>query len=152
MHRVRDGSRTLQFEGELLAESTSKRAGSHRWVEFQLYRTQSGSYVLSRVGVSSLYHDSTCALVNRYGLKSGTPGSDGIPCEMCMPDPLSQVYVERPRYWAQVSDSAEAVIDALYRHDDGGVRYMTLVAQRLVNEAGQKDRALNDAYRVEYVR
>ena len=56
MFEVKDGSRTLQFKGRLLAESSSWRRGSTRWIEFALYRTENGSYVLSRIGVSLIFH------------------------------------------------------------------------------------------------
>ena len=68
MHEVKDGSRTLQFSGKLLAESSSWRQGSYRWIEFKLYKTDNGSYILSRVGVSLIFHGAACPLVKRYGL------------------------------------------------------------------------------------
>ena len=60
MFEVKDGARTLQFSGKLLGESSSYRPNSNRWIEFRLYRTQSGSYVLSRIGVSLIYHGAAC--------------------------------------------------------------------------------------------
>ena len=69
MHEVKDGSRTLQFNGRLLGESTSWRRGSTRWIEFKLFKTENGSYILSRVGVSLIFHGAACPLVKRYYLK-----------------------------------------------------------------------------------
>jgi hypothetical protein len=43
MFEVKDGSRILQFNGKLLAESSSWRRGSTRWIEFELYKTENGS-------------------------------------------------------------------------------------------------------------
>ena len=50
MFEVKDGSRILQFSGRLLGESSSKRGDSTRWIEFKLYKTENGKYILSRVG------------------------------------------------------------------------------------------------------
>jgi hypothetical protein len=88
VYQVKDGSRTLQFNGSLLGKSSSWRRGSTRWIEFELYQTENGSYVLSRVGVSLIYHGAACSLVKRYGLVEASPddlSKDAIPCEECGP-------------------------------------------------------------------
>lgn len=155
MFEVKDGARTLQFNGTLLAKSSSKRSDSYRWIEFELYRTESGSYVLSRIGVSTIFHGAACQLVSRYGLQekpSNTLSLDFIPCEDCDPDSsLDLVFPEKNRYWAQVSEEASAVLDALYKYDDGGARYLTNVAQRLLEEASDIDRNIAGVYRVEII-
>jgi len=155
MYEVRDGSRTLQFDGELLASSTSRRYDSLRWIEFQLYRTKNGSYVLSRIGVSLVYHGAACQLVKRYKLTESSPdvlGADSTPCEECYPDDtLPVIFPEKDRTWAQVSDEPEAVLEALYKYDNGGARYLTNVAQRLLEEASESDRGIESVYRVEMI-
>jgi len=156
VYEVKDGSRTLQFNGKLLGESTSWRKGSTRWIEFQLYKTENGSYVLSRIGVSLVYHGSVCPLVKRYGLVEVTSSSisvDAIPCDECNPS-LSEVPVvfpERNRTWAQVSDDPDAVLEALYKYDDGGARYLTKVAQRLLEGASKYDKRIEQVYKVEII-
>jgi hypothetical protein len=153
MIEVRDGSRTLQFNGRLLGQSSSWRRGSTRWIEFALHKTESGSYVLSRIGVSLVYHGAACALVRRYGLKeadSAELGDDAVPCEECRPGrDLPVVFPERDRTWAQVSEDAEAVLEALYKYDFGGARYLTNVAQRLLERASENDDRIEQVYRVE---
>ena len=69
MFEVKDGDRTLQFHGHYLGSSTSWRRGSTRWIEFDLYKTDGGMYVLSRVGVSLVYHGAACSIVKKYGLQ-----------------------------------------------------------------------------------
>jgi hypothetical protein len=155
MFEVKDGARTLQFNGVLLAKSSSKRRDAHRWIEFELYRTESGSYILSRIGVSTIFHGAACALVSRYGLQE-LPIDDlprsFIPCEECDPDESADlVFPEKNRYWAQVSDEAIAVLDALYKYDDGGARYLTNVAQRLLEEASKIDNNISSIYNVEII-
>lgn len=153
--QVKDGSRTLQFNGKLLGESSSWRKGSTRWIEFTLYRTENGSYVLSRVGVSLVYHGAACTLVKRYGLTESSVGNlvqDAIPCEECNPSKnLPLVFPEKNRTWAQVSEDAEAVLDALYKYDQGGARYLTHVAQRLLEMASKHDEKIDVVYRIETI-
>jgi hypothetical protein len=155
MFEVKDGVRTLQFNGKLLGKSTSWRRGSTRWIEFELYRTESGSYVLSRVGVSLIYHGAACPLVKRYGLQEIDTSNlhrNAVPCEECYPtESIDLVFPEKSRFWAQVSDEPAAVLDALYKYDDGGARYLTNVAQRLLDVSSEKDIGIENIYRVEVI-
>lgn len=155
MHEVKDGSRTLQFNGELLGKSSSWRRGSNRWIEFKLYKTESGSYVLSRIGISLIYHGAACPLVKRYGLQElqfSKVIKDSIPCEQCQPSAEADlVFPEKQRHWAQVSEEPIAVLEALYKYDDGGARYLTNVAQRLLEMASEKDSDIESVYRIELI-
>lgn len=155
MHEVKDGARTLQFNGVLLGKSSSKRRDSVRWIEFELYRTESGSYILSRVGVSLIFHGAACPLVSRYGLQEIDAADlqrHAIPCEECDPtDEAELVFPEKYRYWAQVSDKPEAVLDALYKYDDYGSKYLTAVAQRLLQEVAKVDKDIANIYNYEII-
>lgn len=155
MYEVRDGSRILKFSGSMLGKSSSWRPKSTRWIEFALYKTESGSYVLSRVGASLVYHGAACPLVKRYGLVEGSVESlsqDATPCDECKPSlELPVVFPEKYRNWAQVSEDPEAVLEALYKYDNGGARYLTNVAQRLLEEASKVDSKIESVYRVETI-
>lgn len=155
MFEVKDGNRTLQFNGRLLAKSTSRRKDSTRWIEFELFKTDSGSYILSRVGVSLVFHGAACALVKRYDLNESPAAElfqNAIPCEECEPDESAVlVFPEKYRYWAQVSEEPTAVLDALYKYDNGGARYLTNVAQRLLESASIQDPELAKVYRFEII-
>lgn len=157
MYEIKDGSRTLQFNGKLLGKSSSHRRGSTRWIEFELYKTENGSYVLSRVGVSVVYHAASCGLVKRYGLtevavKDLTNPRDLVPCETCSPSlSAAVIFPEKDRNWAQVSEDPGAVIEALYKYDDSGARYLTHVAQRLMAEAALVDKGIEEAYTIEII-
>lgn len=155
MLEVKDGDRTLQFNGTLLAKSSSKRRGSTRWIEFELYRTESGSYILSRIGVSLVFHGAACTLVKRYGLQEKSNSvleAGAIPCEECQPDDmLDLVFPEKYRHWAQISEKADAVLEALYKYDDNGARYLTGVAQRLLQDAAKVDSKVADVYNYEII-
>lgn len=155
MFEVKDGSRTLQFKGRMLSKSSSWRKGSTRWIEFVLYRTENGSYILSRIGVSLVYHGAACPLVKRYALIEAPISNlekDAIPCEECEPNrSLPIVFPEKYRYWAQVSEDPRPVLDALYKYDQGGARYLTNVAERLLREAAENDENIDSIYRIEMI-
>jgi hypothetical protein len=155
MYEVKDGSRILQFSGGLLGESSSQRGDSTRWIEFKLYKTENGKYILSRVGVSLVFHASVCPLVKRYGLTEAQPQSlraNAIPCEECLPEgDLPIVFPEKERTWAQVSDNPDAVLEALYKYNYDGSRYLTKVAKRLLEQSASVDERIDLMYRIEVI-
>jgi hypothetical protein len=155
MFEVKDGNRILQFEGSILGASTSRRRDSIRWIEFELYKTENGSYILSRIGVSLVYHSGACPLVSKYKLNDALTveiDGDSVPCEECGPTlEAPVVFPEKYRHWAQVSDDPQAVLDALYKYDDKGARYLTWVASRVLEEAADNDPEIDSIYRVEHI-
>lgn len=155
MFEVKDGNRTLQFNGRVLAKSTSKRRGSVRWIEFELYQTESGSYILSRVGVSVVFHGAACSLVKRYNLQEAPTVElhlDATPCEECDPDDsIELVFPEKYRHWAQVTDNPEAVLESLYKYNYNGTKYLTFVAERLLQEAAKLDSDIANVYNYEII-
>jgi hypothetical protein len=155
MFFIKDGDRTLQFNGTLLAKSSSERRGAYRWIEFELYRTESGSYILSRIGVSLIFHGAACSIVSKYKLSEQpnyTLNSSSVPCIDCNPDAsLDLIFPERYRYWAQVSDQPEAVIDALYKEGDNGTFYLTGVAERLLKDAAKVDGGIDRVYNIQII-
>jgi hypothetical protein len=157
MYEVQVDKRTLKFDGVLLAFATSYRPGAARWIEFTLYRTMGGSYVLARVGETRLYHTVDCTItqrsslvqVPRESLKNGS-----VPCDLCHPQRRSlgdDVFPELPRHWAQTSETAESIVENLYRYDENGGRYLTSVAERLLEEASKLDPHIEQAYRIETI-
>lgn len=159
MFQVFDGDRVFQFDGALLAHASSYRADSNRWVEFDIYRTAAGSYVVARVGYSVLYHREGCQVVRRgrhEPAQVATLGKDSKPCELCEPDanldaPNALIYPEKPLHWAQVCSSPDAVISILSKDDPYGNRYFTHVARRLIGEAAKIDDGIKDAYYIETI-
>ena len=150
MHVVRDGQRELEFDGVLLSSSSSQRYGSPRWVEFELYRTVGGQYILSRTGWSTCYHLATCDVVsrNRIELTDRSNLSElATPCRDCRPEAHDGLIApEQPRYWAQVSETPSGVVSSLYKYDDDGTRYLTHVAKRLLSDASREDSAIRNIY------
>lgn len=139
-----------RFDGELLATSDSQRPGVHRWITFALYRSSGGSYVLSRVGHSLLFHRPDCEVVTRNRLEIGAAEPGGMACELCLPSLSEPVCPERPRYWAAILKDAPAVLKALQR-DNGETKYVTKVAARLIETAAVHDRTLAEAWTVQVI-
>lgn len=155
-YTVRDGVRKLQFDGELLAHSSSREPGRPRWVEFSLYRTLKGTYVIYRVGQSAIFHARDCQTVTRNRL-SAVDGAElareFVPCKTCRPARLDMdgVYPETPRYYAQTSETAKGIISSLTRFDDNGTAYLTNVARDLLALAAEGDERIADAFYVEEI-
>jgi hypothetical protein len=61
------------------------------------------------------------------------------------------VFPEKHRYWAQVSEDPTPVLDALYKYDQGGARYLTKVAERLLETAADVDKGIDLVYRTELI-
>lgn len=152
---VHDGRRTLTFNGEHLSSSTSRRPNSDRWVEFELFRTEGGNYIISRVGQSLVYHGLICATLDRSDqLEIGQPSVDGVACEKCRPNYPGVdgvVKPERAREWAQIIEDPEGVINELYRTDYHGARFLTKVARDLIEDAAKVDIGIEKAYYTEWV-
>lgn len=156
MYSIRDGDRTLKFNGKLLAKSTSERPLAFRWIEFELYKTESGSYVLSRVGVSLVFHGAACPMVKKYKLteiSANHLNKKAVSCQECSPDlSLDLVFPEKYRHWAMVTTDPSAILDSLYKYDeDTDTFYLTSVAQRLLSEASKVDFEISAVYNVEII-
>lgn len=156
---IRDGRRNVKFVGEKLAQVSSERSSSPRWTVMELYRTTNESlYVVSRVGMSTVYHTSDCTLAvqNRlpYGheLRAGVPNDEEMEllraCVQCRPrrgDPAELLRFEQERHWAGIAETPEACIDMLYRNDNGA-RSLPWIAANLLSEASRYDAPLAHAY------
>jgi hypothetical protein len=153
MFRLKDGSRTVTFSGEFLAESSSREPDSLRWSEFKLYKTQSNTYILQRIGDSRVYHTVWCRKglepVPRETIQDGTM----VPCSKCHPDLDSDSLVcpESRRVKVIMTPSAEGLVKVLYMKDANDVFYLTNVARELLELASEKDNDIKKAYMEEYL-
>jgi hypothetical protein len=148
---VRHGVQTFVVNGELLAESSSRVGNRPRWVEFKLYRSTAGIYVLSRVGASVYFHSEDCEVVSRNKLSAISQDRLPpiyIPCPDCDANRMDPegIYPETPRYWAQHTPSPQKIITALQKRDKDGVSYLTNVASRLLISAAQKDERIREIF------
>ena len=149
--KVRDGVRTLEFDGVKLSESSSRLPHKPRWVEFSLYRTPKGQYVVSRVGYSIFYHGRDCITVNRNNLAPVdglTLSGEYTACSSCRPDRADTegVFPETPRYAAWVCEKPVAVISSLMKSDDNGTEYLTNVARSLLIDASKVDAKVHNVF------
>lgn len=156
MYEVMDGVRKLHVDGTLLAESSSRESYKDRWVEFRLFKTKSGVYVISRVGHSILYHSSDCATVTRNRLSAANLDDlsrDLKPCRNCSPDYADPqgVYPETPRPWLGTCQNARGVVSSLMKYDDNGTEYLTNVAKSLLEAASAVDEDINSEYNSEVI-
>lgn len=154
-YEVWDGRRHISFNGVLLAESTSRTGGAPRWIEFRLYRTQAGSYVIERVGHSTVFHARGCesSPSARNGDRPVPIPMGATPCIYCRPDPHMPVgYMEEDRPWVLVTDTAHGAVEALYKHDPKtGARYFTKVVSSLLDDASEHDEEIEDLFRYETI-
>lgn len=153
---VRDGVRKLEFNGVMLASSTSRTIGKPRWVEFELYRTPKNQYILARIGVSVYYHSGNCDTVSRNKLSAvdgATLSSAYVACSFCKPTQLDVdgVFPETPRYAAWVCSDAVSVVSSLMKQDTNGTEYLTNVARNLLVDASNLDPDIADAFYVDRI-
>lgn len=154
---VRDGVRKRPFDGVCLAESSSKGPGKPRWIDFALYKTDGGQYVVARIGDSIYYHDISCETVSRNNL-SAVDGLElsgiYIPCEDCTPSRFAEdgVFPETPRYAAWVCPDAAAVVASLVRRDANKIEYLTNVARRLLSDAAEEDSDIAEAFSMDRIK
>jgi hypothetical protein len=159
---VKDGAKTVTFEGWHLGSSSSHTPESLRWTELSLYKTLAGAYILEKVGRSDVFHTEDCPRTDR----NGKPMSKGkrfvslddampddaeeedyledwfVPCPDCRPDyDAAPVYVERDIFSAPVHSNAERVVAALYQ-TKGANRFLSRIARDLLEQAVERDAAL----------
>lgn len=157
-HKVRDGSRYVQFDGTQLAAVSSERPNAPRWTELELFRTDSGKYVLSKVGRSKVLHMPGCPRVFQRlshfveEFPQGEPERDGFTYDDCVPTEyiLDDLLVEQTRYWAFVADEPGAIIESLH-NDKDGARYLPRMSVTLLTDASRYDSDLADAFYVQRV-
>lgn len=149
-YTVRDNGSRLQFDGVLLAESSSK-SDRPRWVEFKLYRAATGQYVIERIGRSIQFHKYSCPIVERnriHAVDYDTVPSSYIPCPDCRPSRIDPegLFPEQDRPWFQTCDTAAGVVRALTRVDDNGSRFLTNVVKDLLGDASKLDDGIYQNY------
>ena len=152
MIRLNDDKRSIKFSGSLLGEASSKTDTSLRWVEFKLYKTKGGQYILWRIGKSRVYHTIWCNKKLDFYPSNTVVFSDLIPCQKCQPSPDEEyVSPEMPRSKILTTKNAASVIKLLYMVDKDDIQYLTNVAIDLLNQSSENDKDIKDAYEEEYI-
>lgn len=156
-YQVRDGARIMAFDGTCIATVSSRRPSSPRWTELELYRTDTGKYVLSKIGRSVVTHVPGCPKIfGQLPLFSEEypgedPDGDFEYCD-CVPEEynFNTLLVEQTRYWALVADAATAIVNELHTVKSG-VRVLPRMAVNLLESAAKMDKQIADAFYVEHV-
>jgi hypothetical protein len=123
VRQVRDGSRVLRFRAAVIGAATSQRGSIPRWSELAVYRLENGSYLISKIGRSTVAHRPTCLRVNHRMIRwdqAAAVGEDAVsrvPCGDCHPvlgaAPAPDTILEVTRYRAILAEDAENAAQAL---------------------------------------
>lgn len=157
-YEVRDESRVVRFTGQELASISTSRPGAPRWTEMVLYHTDSGRYVLSKIGRSMVVHMPGCSAViqrlNRFvdEYPAAEPHVIGVDFHACVPEPynLDDLLIEKTRYWALVAEDPTAVVEALHTNNDG-IRQLPRMSASLLEQASGVDPDIAQVFRTERV-
>lgn len=157
--QVKNGpTSTIEFDGRLLAEVSSRRAAP-RWTELRLYETDSGVFLLESVGVSIVLHAPGCPDIVKDipRFQAEFPGEDPSGgkfwyCETCAKNAtdMTALLVESNRYSASYSEHAGEIIEELYRHK-GGARSLPPMSLELLEAASEVSEPIALAFRVQRI-
>jgi hypothetical protein len=153
---VRDGSRQITFDGDLIAAVSSAGGSKPRWSEYKLYKTVNSTYVLEKIGRSIVVHMPACPEIidqlDRFQDKNpGRDPSDGWWfCESCTHGrvDITALLIEHDRHWVTITEDPIHVVDALYRKRDGA-RHLPRLILELLDQAARVDDSIAEAFRVE---
>lgn len=150
-YTIRDKSRVISVIGTRLSSASSYEPGKSRWITFDLYKSESGVYVLHRVGRSKVFHTSDCDNTIKNDLSPVPVGEldvGGIPCRLCQPDRQSRyIFPETDRHFSTTCGHAQGVLEFLSRYDRRtGSSYYTDVSLDLIEDAAEVDEDINFAY------
>lgn len=150
-YRIRDKRRSVKVHGEKIASSSSFVQGKSRWITFDLYRSDSGAYVVHRVGKSKVFHTSDCENTAKNGLdpvRSSELDISWYPCLLCSPS-LDDGYIfpEKDRNFVITCDDARGVLEFLSRFDSRTQSvYYTDVSADLLDQAAEVDDEIDLEY------
>jgi hypothetical protein len=123
LRQVRDGSRVLRFHAAVIGAATSQRGSVPRWSELVVYRLTDGTYLISKIGRSTVAHRPDCLRVNHRMVRWDRAAEQDeatvmrAPCSDCRPDlrpPLPpDLRLEVTRYRAIAAPTAERAAQSL---------------------------------------
>lgn len=151
LRTVRNGSRVLRFRAAVIGAATSQRGSSPRWSELVVYRLEDGSYLISKIGRSTVAHHPACARVNHRMVSWASAAEFGedivrrVPCLDCQPDlspPIDdQIYLETTRYRAIPARDAESAAETLT--ESRAVLLMPQLVRDVLSQCAQVDSAFS---------
>lgn len=166
---VKGRFRDTEIDGVLVAPKVStRRPGSPRWFELELYQLASGKFLVHRASYSLIYHHPNTACTVKTGRQRGDPISsldelpdDAEPCTQCRPPwpekiadmadagQLMPVRYEFPRHTFDECATPADVVDNLItiRNRDGTVHTFTSAPVEQLLEGAARNPAFRDAAR-----
>jgi hypothetical protein len=156
-YQVRDGPRLITFDGVLLGFVSSQRTGNPRWTEMSIYKTTGGTYVLEKVGRSTVTHMPGCpdivGKIPRFQeVHAGDDPDVGYQYHTCVPQEydFTRLLAEEDRYWAMVAEEPARVTEALYRRREGE-RHLPRISLDLLEVVSRSDPSFGMDWRVERI-
>lgn len=146
LRSVRDGSRVLRFRAAVIGAATSRRGSTPRWSELVVYKLADGSYLISKIGRSTVAHHPACRRVNHRMVRwdrAGELGEDTVPrlpCAECQPQltPMApDTRLEITRYRAIVCPTAESAAGILT--EDRAALLMPQLVRAVLAQCAQAD-------------
>lgn len=122
LRTVRHGARVMRFRAAVIGAATSQRGSAPRWSELVVYRLEDSTYLISKIGRSSVAHDPTCLRVNHRMIRWDKAAEAGeatiprVPCSDCRPrlTPMRpDIRLEITRYRASLCQTAESAAESL---------------------------------------
>lgn len=151
-HAVRDGSRVLRFDGDLMITLSSRRIGVPRWSQISLYRLEPEGYVVEKIGISAVAHEPWCRKVHTGMIAWADAHREDreierVACDECQPrlDQIdAQLKLERTRHQGFVVPDAEGLVSLL---TEDRVEVPILIT-RVLDAAAELDEAIGRAWLV----
>jgi len=123
LRTVRDGGRVMRFHAAVIGAATAQRGSAPRWSELVVYRLTDGTYLISKIGRSTVAHRPDCLRVNHRMIPWSQAAQhdeatiERVPCPDCRPD-LSHgiapdTMLEVQRYRAIAASTAERAAQSL---------------------------------------
>ena len=150
----------VTFRGTLLGSATTEdRMGDHplRWTEVHVYRTEGGTYVVHKVGRSTVFHSrgDECGKKAVETDPLEVPDDrffDLNPCPRCVPptypspDEFRTVWVEVDRHSVSTAESASGAVEcAKTRNHHEQTVFLTRVAREALAAAAVHDQEVAQA-------
>lgn len=160
LYKLKNEDRFLEFVGERIAHVSSENNDSLRWLEVNIYTTESGGYVYETIGKTVVFRPAsednprarkvTPALVRNFD--GATLVCDPKFGDAEIEDFLGKhVIIEEDRHRATFSPTADGLVESAKVADSDGILFITNTAKTALYQAAQVDPTIHDAYLVERV-
>jgi hypothetical protein len=146
LRQVRNGTRTLRFRAAVIGAATSQRGSAPRWSELVVYKLEDGTYLISKIGRSTVAHAPGCLRVNRRmvpwakAIEGGEDLVPRVPCGDCRPevDPIEpDALLETTRYRAILAPTAQHAVETLT--ESRAVLLMPQIVREVLAQCAQSD-------------